>query len=414
MKAIIYIAVILLTLPTVGQNLVPSDSWTVSSGSIGVFNQNGSSSMNIRELGMNPFGKQSILWKAVPDAGNEADGGWGTQDFSIDRNRMHRFAVWIKKTGSAEGTTYFGCKTDDILNLSGGANSNPYFWAGDLPILNKWYLLVGYVHAYNDPSTNNYGGIYDGETGIKISSITDFKFSPSSIYAVHRTYLYYDTNTSDRQYFYDPQVYALDGNLPVEETALADLKNGEVYFNKNVGIGTSTPTGLLEIKGPYNGNSQLIINTTNSGGELRFSDNDVPQGFVWYNQTNNYMAFGRGNASNSMFVNGSGDFGIGTTTPDSKLTVKGTIHTQEVKVDLNGSAAPDYVFEKDYPLFSLGELKTYIDQNKHLPEIPSATEMEMNGINLKEMNLLLLKKVEELTLYIIEQDKRLKKLENNN
>ncbi|MEQ8359412.1 MAG: tail fiber protein [Cytophagales bacterium] len=180
-----------------------------------------------------------------------------------------------------------------------------------------------------------------------------------------------------------------------------------------MGIGTTAPSGFLEIKGPYTGNSQLIINTTGSAGELRFSDNGVPKGFVWYNQGADYMAFGRGSVANSMFVKPNGDFGIGTTTPDSKLTVKGNIHAQEVKVDLNGAVAPDYVFQKDYPLTPLSELKTYIDQNKHLPEIPSAKEMEEKGINLKEMNLKLLQKIEELTLHIINQEQRILQLEKD-
>jgi hypothetical protein len=98
--------------------------------------------------------------------------------------------------------------------------------------------------------------------------------------------------------------------------------------------------------------------------------------------------------------------GIGTTAPDASLTVKGDIHAEEVRVDLT-VPGPDYVFEKDYPLTSLEDLKTYIDQHKHLPEVPSAKEMEENGINLKEMNLLLLRKIEELTLHLIEQNKQL-------
>jgi hypothetical protein len=73
---------------------------------------------------------------------------------------------------------------------------------------------------------------------------------------------------------------------------------------------------------------------------------------------------------------------------------------------MNGPlAGPDYVFEKDYNLLPLSELETYINQNKHLPEVPSAKEMDANGLNLKEMNLILLKKVEELTLHLIEQNK---------
>ncbi len=113
--------------------------------------------------------------------------------------------------------------------------------------------------------------------------------------------------------------------------------------------------------------------------------------------------------------------GIGTTSPDEKLTVKGRIHTQEVRVDLQGSLVPDYVFAKEYSLKTLKDVKDFIDKNNHLPEIPSAQEIEKNGLMLAEMNMSLLKKIEELTLYaitqnkiILEQNKRLDRLEELN
>lgn len=106
-----------------------------------------------------------------------------------------------------------------------------------------------------------------------------------------------------------------------------------------------------------------------------------------------------------------GFLGVNTDTPDEALTVKGKIHTQEVRVDLNGAVAPDYVFNKDYKLLDLKEVKTYIEKQGHLPNIPSASEMEKNGVELKTMNLKLLEKIEELTLYIIELNK---KLDNSN
>jgi len=115
-----------------------------------------------------------------------------------------------------------------------------------------------------------------------------------------------------------------------------------------------------------------------------------------------------------------GKIGIGTKTPDELLTVKGKIHTQEVMVDLNGAVAPDYVFEtyfdgisdikSEYRLLSLDEVNNFIKENHHLPKIPSASEIEKNGLSLKEMNLLLLEKIEELTIYTIEQQKELEKL----
>lgn len=69
--------------------------------------------------------------------------------------------------------------------------------------------------------------------------------------------------------------------------------------------------------------------------------------------------------------------------------------------------APDYVFKKTYKLRPLSEVRSYIAANSHLPEIPSAQAMEQTGINLSEMNMQLLKKVEELTLYLLEKDDQL-------
>jgi len=112
-----------------------------------------------------------------------------------------------------------------------------------------------------------------------------------------------------------------------------------------------------------------------------------------------------------------GFVGIGTKTPDAMLTVKGSIHTQEVLVDLDGAVAPDYVFEtyftgvsslkSDYRFLSLGEIETFIQKNHHLPKIPSAASLKEDGLSLKEMNLLLLEKIEELTLHTIKQQKQI-------
>ena len=114
-----------------------------------------------------------------------------------------------------------------------------------------------------------------------------------------------------------------------------------------------------------------------------------------------------------MTWNYDGSVGIGTTNPDSKLTVAGKIHAQEVKVTMNAGQVPDYVFANDYKLKSLQEVEEYIKQNSHLPEIPSATEIEKNGLMLAEMNLSLLKKIEEMTLYMIEMRREIEILKSN-
>ncbi len=93
--------------------------------------------------------------------------------------------------------------------------------------------------------------------------------------------------------------------------------------------------------------------------------------------------------------------------PNYHLAVNGNIHAKQVNVDLAGW--PDYVFKPAYHLPSLTEVKSYIDQNGHLPETPSAAEIDKNGLDLGGMNKLLLKKVEELTLYLIEKDRQFTK-----
>ena len=96
-----------------------------------------------------------------------------------------------------------------------------------------------------------------------------------------------------------------------------------------------------------------------------------------------------------------------TKAADYTLAVGGKAIAEAVTVQLQGTWA-DYVFKPGYHLPSLTDVKTYIDKNHHLPEIPSAQEVANNGINLGEMNKLLVKKVEELTLYLIEKDKEVK------
>ncbi|WP_238387281.1 hypothetical protein [Sphingobacterium olei] len=105
-----------------------------------------------------------------------------------------------------------------------------------------------------------------------------------------------------------------------------------------------------------------------------------------------------------------GNVGIGTTNPTDKLAVNGNIRAKEIKVET--ANWPDYVFHKNYELKPLKEIKQFIDENGHLPEVPKAKEIEERGLSLGEMNKILMKKVEELTLYIIELEERMGDLED--
>ena len=119
------------------------------------------------------------------------------------------------------------------------------------------------------------------------------------------------------------------------------------------------------------------------------------------------------NRNPRLTISFNGNVGIGTTNPDMKLTVKGNIHAEEVKIDLN-VPVPDYVFKKDYQLRTIEELEKFIEENNHLPEIPSAKEFKRNGVMQAEMDMSLLKKIEELTLYTIQQQKEIEELKVQN
>lgn len=107
-----------------------------------------------------------------------------------------------------------------------------------------------------------------------------------------------------------------------------------------------------------------------------------------------------------------GVVGIGTSTPDPnyKLSVNGKVRTKEVKITPEGWA--DFVFDEDYKLATLEEVEAFIKKHKHLKDIPSAKEVEENGVELGKINAKLLQKIEELTLYVIEQDKLITEQEN--
>ncbi|MEW7291254.1 hypothetical protein [Aquimarina sp. 2304DJ70-9] len=209
--------------------------------------------------------------------------------------------------------------------------------------------------------------------------------------------------------------------------------------NGNLGIGITTPKAGLHVKSASieelstnNHDANLIIEGTGSsrsmskGATLGFvvpanadGGNPWQQGRIMVTPDNERNAYAAGRMflqtrylsngawrwRNNLVLRSDGNVGIGTTTPDSKLAVNGKIHAKEVKVDLVGW--PDYVFKDEYNLPSLKEVEQHIQEKGHLQNIPSAKEVEENGILLGEMNKKLLEKIEELTLYTIAQEKRL-------
>ena len=225
----------------------------------------------------------------------------------------------------------------------------------------------------------------------------------------------------------------------------ANSLNAQNIFpnNGNVGIGTTNPKHKLHIAGAYpnfmliSGIAPGIIfsrdNTTSlsrasvglATSSGHFFSSSRPGDFGFRSSGGGDFLFGTLASSSStngivrMRIKNNGNIGIGSENPDERLTVKGTIHAEEIKVDL--AVPADYVFEKyfngssnlknDYEIPTLKEVETFIKKNYHLPDVPSAFEIQENGLYLKQMTNTLLQKIEELTLYIIEQQKQLESLE---
>jgi len=216
-----------------------------------------------------------------------------------------------------------------------------------------------------------------------------------------------------------------------------------ITSNGNIGVGATTPVAKMHINGTllmetsfanidptgsignlsYLANSgQMLMgwNRSAGGGESDFISNQGPGatgGFAFFNYDNS------NNQKELMSIRGTGQVLIGVSNAiyaanqpigSNMLAVGGGIESESVTVKVQGSW-PDYVFKPAYSLPELSKVKSYIDENHHLPEIPSETEIEKDGQNLGEMNKVLVKKVEELTLYTIEADKQLtaEKQKNN-
>ncbi|MEC5147901.1 hypothetical protein [Chitinophaga sp. 212800010-3] len=150
-------------------------------------------------------------------------------------------------------------------------------------------------------------------------------------------------------------------------------------------------------------------------GTIDLSENGSRRVFMGYNAaptTNSYATFGvvgdDGTERGIYIQRASGNVGIGTPTPKATLAVNGDLFAKKVRVTL--SDWPDYVFQDNYQLPSLQAIEKYINEHKHLPDMPSAKKVIADGLDVGEMNKKLLQKVEELTLHLIQQQKEIEEL----
>ncbi|WP_316810303.1 hypothetical protein [Pedobacter heparinus] len=235
----------------------------------------------------------------------------------------------------------------------------------------------------------------------------------------------------------DSKLFFRSGYTPTWEGWRQVLVSNE---NGNYGIGTTSPSEKLAVNGnilisnslipmglmtEFQGTATPLLNfdvnfrssnkdNTYVGGAFRIDTRGETAGaplFQWISRQANTTI-----ESVEMSLTSSGYLGIGTLSPQERLSVNGNIRAREIKVET--ANWPDYVFTKDYKLPTLQQTEQHIKDKGHLPGIPSAAEVKANGIDLGEMNVKLLQKIEELTLHLIEkekaisdQNKRIEKLE---
>lgn len=202
------------------------------------------------------------------------------------------------------------------------------------------------------------------------------------------------------------------GNLGPGEWAVAkgNWENPKFLLTEtgNVGVGIRNPQSRLDIAGGINiaGGFPIQLSGSDLAHGLKYkrnnSDNSLLDGPFLYGWTGGGLGIKKDN----------NEFNVLSWKENGNVAIQGKLEAKEVKVTLTPTA--DFVFDENYDLPKLETIERHIKEKKHLPQIASAKEMEKEGVNVGEFQIKLLQKIEELTLYSIEQNKQLKILKENN
>ncbi len=196
---------------------------------------------------------------------------------------------------------------------------------------------------------------------------------------------------------------------------LSDNSGFGINIHKTNGIGFSFNNEhkvVIDPSGSINWGTSGASLSTSQGAAIELRGTGIPHIDFSNDATTDYDIRMILKSDNFLQIDG-GSVGIGTSVSGShKLAVEGSIGAREIKVEASGWS--DFVFENNYELRTLEEVEEHINENGHLPEIPSEDEVAENGINLGEMDAKLLQKIEELTLYMIQMNKEMAELKAKN
>jgi hypothetical protein len=268
-----------------GGNALPISNWVTSSGSETFFGQNGDG--NSRILDTDPWGRRAKVWDVSnQDSASNADGGWNSSNFPINNQKMYRWTTWVRRKNTGNGSFYMGCYGKNsggtnvgVLGRDNGTNyTNPYFkssgWWGSA---NDWYLVIGHVWPANSGTGDNHpnSGVWDINGNKVANPNRDYTWRTDCTQSIHRTYLYYSTNTSTNQQWFEPSVECVDGTeRPFNElfykpmSGYKDLSGNNNHFQPgdygalfNVDGTPTFPTGGRRFNGPPS--NQFDITATN-------------------------------------------------------------------------------------------------------------------------------------------------------
>lgn len=295
--------------------------------------------------------------------GNANFGVYGT---AVTTSGQFGYGVYASATGS--GTNYAGYFVGNVRVLNDGealtiAGTNPYIQ------VKNGANNIGYLQGYNSDyilatNSENNGNLVFGTKAFNrmyISSGGKISINNSAI-------------TAQLNIKGDNEAVNINGADPY------------IQFNN----GTTTKVGYVRA---LNTDMLFSLNNSNTTGKIKFLTDNKPR--MWIDVNGNVSISDDGKIASGYLFN-----------------VKGKMIAEEMMVELNGNW-PDYVFSKDYKLMSLSELKQYITENNHLPQLPSAETMK-DGIALGEMNKMLTEKVEQLTLYILQMHDEIEALKKQN
>jgi hypothetical protein len=216
------------------------------------------------------------------------------------------------------------------------------------------------------------------------------------------------------------------GNVGIGTTApstifeVVDNKDASNYIKvRNESSGVNARVGYLLYNGSGVGDYfAFVLNGKNYNGVPGWADrvitgsgSSVTNGLVLYATTGGIQMSASGANNPDIYVSSNGNVGFNTRNPSSKLSVNGNVESKEIQVK---ATIADYVFADDYKIMPLEEVESFINENKHLPNVFSEKDQIANNGNipLGQVTMSLLEKIEELTLYIIDLNKRIKELEN--